>query len=228
VGGLLLGLILGWLASKLLRSVDDHEVAIILSLAGVTGGYNLAHYVAKVSGPICISIAGLVIGSSIKQGNMSRATMQRLEEFWELIDAVLNSILFVLIGLEFMHIKFNLDTTIAAIGAIFITIAARWVSIFIPVGYFAKFKRFSSDVLLIMTWGGLRGGISIALALSIQGPYHEVIVTVTYAVVIFSIMVQGLTVGPLVRKIVADNGFLEPLSKKMSLDFNNESSFSVK
>jgi monovalent cation:H+ antiporter, CPA1 family len=203
VGGLALGVVMGYLAAKLLRTVDDYEVSIILTLAIVTGGYTLAFAVMDVSGPICIATAGLIIGSSLKNGNMSDFTLHRLEAFWELVDEVLNSILFVLIGLEFMRINFDLDTSIAAIGAIFITILARWISIFIPVGYLSTtFKRFSSDTLLIMTWGGLRGGISIALALSIQGPYHDFIVTITYAVVIFSIMVQGLTIGPLIRRII--------------------------
>ena len=102
-----------------------------------------------------------------------------------------------------MGIKFNLDTSIAAIAAIMVSIAARWVSIFIPVGYLSKFRKFNSDVLIIMTWGGLRGGISIALALSIQGKYHDLIVTITYAVVIFSMIVQGLTIGPLVSRLTS-------------------------
>ena len=202
LGGLVLGAGMGYLAVNLIRSVDDYEVSIILTLAIVTGGYTFAHLVAEVSAPIAIATAGLVIGSSIKNGNMSEHTLRQLEGFWELLDAVLNSILFVLIGLEFMHITFNVDTSIAAIGAIIITIAARWVSIVIPVGYLpSAFKKFSPDVMLMMTWGGLRGGISIALALSIHGAYHDFIVTITYAVVIFSMMVQGLTIGPLIRKI---------------------------
>ncbi len=209
IGGLVLGATMGYLAAKLIRTVDDYEVSIILTLAIVTGGYTLALSVVEVSAPIAIATAGLVIGSSIKSGSMSEHTLHRLEGFWELLDAVLNSILFVLIGLEFMHITFNIDTSIAAIGAIVITIAARWVSIVIPVGYLpSAFKRFSPDVMLMMTWGGLRGGISIALALSIQGPYHDFIVTITYAVVIFSMMVQGLTIGPLVRKITKNEAKL--------------------
>lgn len=203
IGGLALGITMGYLASKLLRSIDDYEVAIILTLAVVTGGYTLAYSVVDVSGPICIATAGLIIGSSIKTGLMSDGTLYRLEAFWELVDEVLNSILFVLIGLEFMRINFDFDTSMAAIGAIFIAVLARWISIFIPVGYLSStFKRFSPGILLIMTWGGLRGGISIALALSIQGPYHDFIVTITYAVVIFSIMVQGLTIGPLIRRVI--------------------------
>jgi CPA1 family monovalent cation:H+ antiporter len=222
IGGLILGGAMGYLAAKLIRTVDDYEVSIILTLAIVTGGYTLAFSVVDVSGPISVATAGLIIGSSIKNGSMSDSTLHRLEAFWELVDELLNSILFVLIGLEFMRINFDFDTSVAAIGAIIITIIARWISIFIPVGYLSTtFKRFSSDTLLIMTWGGLRGGISIALALSIQGPYHDFIVTITYAVVIFSIMVQGLTIGPLIRKIIKN---VEPPLSPASLQAINEES----
>lgn len=219
IGGLILGAAMGYLAAKLIRTVNDYEVSIILTLAIVTGGYTLAFAIVDVSGPICIATAGLVIGTSIKNGSMSDATLHKLEAFWELVDEILNSILFVLIGLEFMRINFDVDTSIAAIGAIVISIVARWISIVIPVGYLATaFRRFNTGTLLIMTWGGLRGGISIALALSIQGPYHDFIVTITYAVVIFSIMVQGLTIEPLIRKILHSPGSaaipLEPVTNE--------------
>lgn len=222
IGGLVLGAAMGYFAAKLIRTVNDYEVSIILTLAIVTGGYTLAFAIVDVSGPICIATAGLVIGTSIKNGSMSDATLHKLEAFWELVDEILNSILFVLIGLEFMRINFDVDTSIAAIGAIIIAIIARWVSIVIPVGYLATaFKRFNTGTLLIMTWGGLRGGISIALALSIQGPYHDFIVTITYAVVIFSIMVQGLTIGPLIRKILnSPNAAAIPLEPATNEDPN--------
>jgi monovalent cation:H+ antiporter, CPA1 family len=231
VGGLILGSAMGYLAGKLISTVDDYEVSIILTLAIVTGGYTLALYLAKVSAPITIATAGLFIGNFIKNGNMgkmSENTLKRLTGFWELLDAVLNSILFVLIGLEFMHINFDIDTTIAAIGAIIITIVARWVSIVIPVGYLpGALKKFSPDVMLIMTWGGLRGGISIALALSIQGIYHNFIVTITYAVVIFSMMVQGLTIGPLIRRIISQNAAFDDdndtIDSKIQDDFVDNS-----
>lgn len=222
LGGLVLGGAMGYVAANLIRSVDDYEVSIILTLAIVTGGYTFAHLVAEVSAPIAIATAGLVVGSYIKNGNMSEHTLHQLEAFWELLDAVLNSILFVLIGLEFMHITFNVDTSIAAIGAIIITIAARWVSIVIPVGYLpSAFKRFSPDIMLLMTWGGLRGGISIALALSIHGVYHDFLVTITYAVVIFSMMVQGLTISPLIRKITKDDVATSSLLEKQTEEANN-------
>ena len=206
IGGLLLGCTIGWLAAKLLRTIDDYEVAIIITLAIVTGGYTLAYSVADVSGPICMAVAGIVIGSSLKDGEMSKATMSKLDAFWELLDEVLNAILFVVIGLEFLRINFSLDTTIAAMGAIVIVILARWISVVIPVVSLARFRKFNFNVLLIMTWGGLRGGISIALALSIKSLQYDFIVAITYAVVLFSMMVQGVTIGPLIRKM---RGFTE-------------------
>jgi len=203
-GGVLFGAVMGWLASKLFKTVDDYEVAIMLTLAIVTGGYSLASQVLNVSGPICMAVTGLIIGSTMRNGCMSEASLIRIDSFWELLDEVLNAILFVLIGLEFMSIKFTSSTLLAAIGAIVISIAARWISIAIPVSVWSPFRRFNTEVLLVMTWGGLRGGISIALALSVTGAYHDIIVSITYGVVLFSIMVQGLTIKPLVGKIAKE------------------------
>ena len=161
MGGIALGAIMGWFASQLLRTIDDYEVAIILTLAVVTGGYTLAHSIIEVSGPICMVVAGLVIGSSLKGSAMSKDTVKRLDAFWELLDEVLNAILFVLIGLEFMRISFTVETSCAAIAVIIITIASRWISITIPVACLSRFRKFNPAVLVVMTWGGLRGGISI-------------------------------------------------------------------
>lgn len=206
VGGFAVGALIGWVASKLLKKTADYDVAIILTLAVVTGGYTLAHNIMHVSGPIAIAVAGLVIGSSIKHGSMSKSTIERLDAFWELLDEALNAILFVLIGLEFMRISFDLDTSIAAVGAILVTIAARFISISIPVACLGRFRKFNHDIVTMMTWGGLRGGISIALALSVSaGPNHDFIIAITYAVVIFSMMVQGLTIGPLIKRIAKKN-----------------------
>lgn len=202
IGGIILGLLMGWLAARLLRTIDNYEVAIILTLGMVAGGYAFAHAVMQVSGAICMAVAGLSVGGLLNSGNMSKDTLQKLNAFWELLDEVLNAILFVVIGLEFLSLSFTVDIAIASIGAIVITIAARWISVMIPVVSMSMFRRFSSNVILMMTWGGLRGGISIALALTIpHGPARDFIVAITYAVVLFSIMVQGLTMGALVRKI---------------------------
>lgn len=202
LGGLFLGLIIGFFSAKILQDINDSEVAIVITLAIVSGGYTLSHSVLNVSGPICMATAGLVIGNSIKNNNMSDETVLRLASFWELLDEVLNAILFVLIGLEFMGIRFDLYTTFAAIGVIFITIFARMLSILIPVVWLSRFKFFNFELVLILTWGGLRGGISIALALSIESIYHDFLVAITYAVVIFSMMVQGVTIGPLIRRFM--------------------------
>jgi CPA1 family monovalent cation:H+ antiporter len=203
IGGVALGLLMGWLAARLLRTIDNYEVAIILTLGMVAGGYSFAHSIVKVSGPICMAVAGLTVGGLLKNGNMSKETLQKLDAFWELLDEVLNAILFVTIGLEFLSLNFTMDTVLAAIGAIIITIAARWISVMIPVASVSMlFRKFSQNVVLIMTWGGLRGGISIALALTLPyGAERDFVVAITYSVVLFSIMVQGLTLGSLVRKL---------------------------
>jgi len=200
-GGLACGIIMGLAAAFFLRSIDDYEVQIILTLALVTGGYTLVTSALDVSGPICMAMAGLIVGNALRESKMTHESVQKVYDFWDLLDEVLNAILFVLIGLEFMRINFNLSTSIAAVGLIVITVLARWVSVFIPVSFMSNFRRFNPSVLLIMTWGGLRGGISIALALSIEGVNHDFIVSITYAVVLFSIMVQGLTIGPLIKKV---------------------------
>ncbi len=203
-GGFIFGFILGGVASRLLRSLDNDEVAIILTLSVVTGGYSLAK-VVNISGPICMAVAGLYIGSCLQNCNMSKSTLVRLNAFWELLDELLNALLFVLIGLEVMSLPhFTKDTAIAALGAIVITIAARWISVVIPVGYVSLYRKYDPNVVLVMTWGGLRGGISIALALGLSdtlGPTRDFIVTVTYAAVLFSMTVQALTLGSLVRKL---------------------------
>lgn len=200
-GGLACGVIMGLGAAFFLRSIDDYEVQIILTLAIVTGGYTLVTSALDVSGPICMAMVGLIVGNALRESKMTRDSVQKVYDFWDLLDEVLNAILFVLIGLEFMRINFDLSTSIAAVGAILITVVSRWISIFIPVSFLSNFRKFNPSVLLIMTWGGLRGGISIALALSIEGVNHDFIVSITYAVVLFSMVVQGLTIGPLIKKV---------------------------
>lgn len=212
-GGLLCGYIIGRVAAWIMRGIDDYEVEIILTLAIVTGGYTLATTVLDVSGPICMALAGLVVGDSLRKSLMSKESVQKLYDFWDLLDEVLNAILFVLIGLEFILMKFDMSTSVATIGAVFIAIAARGISIFIPATFMTKFKKFNSNFIFIMTWGGLRGGISIALALGIDGMYRDFIVSITYGVVLFSIVVQWLTIGPLIAKMPADKLTLRPKAK---------------
>ncbi len=202
LGGLVLGFAMGWLAATILRTIDNDEVAIIVTLAVVTGGYSFAHYVVHVSGAISMTMSGLIVGRLLQKGKMSKETIQRLDSFWELVDDLLNAVLFVLIGLEFLTLKFTFNTTLASIGVIVIVIAARWISVAVPVGCMSIFRKYSHHVMLVMTWGGLRGGISIALALALpQGKVRDFILAITYAVVLFSITVQGLTVGKLVQTL---------------------------
>ncbi len=210
LGGLGLGTLLGMGAGYILRSIDthkgrkernEHEVAILLTLAIVTGGYTLAHSVLHVSGPIAMAVAGLIIGNVLD--DVKQAMKHQLYEFWDLLDEVLSAILFVLIGLELMATTFTPSVSIIALGAIVITLVARWMSIAIPVAALGRFKQFSRDVLLVMTWAGLRGGISIALALSIDSTseYRDPVLAITYAVVLFSMVVQGMTIVPLLRHV---------------------------
>jgi CPA1 family monovalent cation:H+ antiporter len=202
-GGLILGALMGLTAAKLFSTIDESEIAIILTLALVTGGYVLATSVLDVSGPICMATTGLIVGNSFNTDGESKASIKRVEEFWDLLDQLLNAILFVLIGLEFIRIQVKLPICIASMFIIGATILARYISVLIPVTCFSKFKSYNRAMMYLMTWGGLRGGISIALALSIIGPYRDDILTITYFVVLFSIIVQGLTMRPLVVKLIA-------------------------
>ena len=202
IGGLFFGFIIGYIAAKLLKNVNDPEVAIIFTLGVVSGGYYLSHSVLEISGPICMAMAGLVISNIIKNSDMTEETIIRLGSFWELLDEVLNAILFVLIGLEFIGIHFDLYIISSAIMVVFITLFARWLSILIPIFSLSRFKMINFSLLNVLTWSGLRGGVSIALALSIEGIYHNFLVAITYAVVIFSMMVQGFTVSYVVKNYI--------------------------
>lgn len=201
IGGILFGGAFGWLAAKLINSIDDHELTIILTLALVPCWYIVATTVLKISGPISMVVTGLIIGDNIKRNSASNLSIHRVEDLWDLIDQILNAILFVLIGIEFVWIDINTPMVICATGIIIATLAARWISIYIPTICLSKLESFNSSVITIMTWGGLRGGISIALALSLTGSYRNTIVLITYFVVIFSIIVQGLTIRPLITKM---------------------------
>jgi CPA1 family monovalent cation:H+ antiporter len=215
LGGVAFGVLLGYFASKALKNVDNYEVAVLVTLAVVTGGYHVAHEVLEVSGVIAMSLAGLVIGSRCRKDKMPPQTVERLDSFWELIDDVLNAILFVLIGLECMSLSITLEKTIFAFIVIGIVLLARYLSVGLPVSVFGVFRKFSPGLVGIMTWGGLRGGIAIALALSIpHTPERDIIITITYAVVIFSIVVQGLTISPMLQRY-SSNGNAQIQCKKV-------------
>lgn len=201
VGGVVFGAAFGWLAAKFMTNIDDYELMIILTLALVPSWYIIATTILKISGPISMVVTGLIIGNNLKINSSYNASIHRVEEIWDLIDQILNAILFVLIGLEFIWIDIDYSMAICIIAIIISTLAARWISIYIPAICLYKLEKFHSAIITIMTWGGLRGGISIALALSLVGPYRNTIVLITYFVVLFSIIVQGLTMRPLITKM---------------------------
>ncbi|RKX17689.1 MAG: sodium:proton antiporter [Candidatus Zixiibacteriota bacterium] len=194
VGGIVFGLIIGYLAFRMLKNVDDHTVEILLTLALVSGGYALATYI-HTSGPIAIVVAGLLIGNYGRRLAMSENTRDRLDKFWELIDEILNAVLFVWIGLEILILTFNPNYLVIGLIAIPLTLLARFISVATAVNLLKFRRQFSNNAVKILTWGGLRGGICIALALSLPpSSARDLIVSITYVVVIFSILVQGLTI----------------------------------
>ena len=195
IGGIALGLALGYIAYRMLRSVDNYQVEILITLALVMGSFALADLL-NTSGPIAVVVAGLLIGNHGRQWAMSETTREHLDNFWELLDELLNAVLFVLIGLEVLVLSFQRPYLLAGLIAIPLVLAARWLSVVVQVKAFSFVREFSARTITILTWGGLRGGSSVALALSLPlGSARDAVVTITYAVVVFSILVQGLTIN---------------------------------
>jgi CPA1 family monovalent cation:H+ antiporter len=202
VGGVLFGLVCGLLAYWLLKQVDHYPVEILITLALAMGGYSLAHYL-HTSGPIAMVVSGLLIGNRGRALAMSERTCEHLDTFWELVDEILNAILFVLIGLEVLAITFELRYLSAGLIAIPLVLGARAVCVSGTLGLLRLRRSFTPHAAKIMIWGGLRGGISVALALSLpMGPERDILLAVTYTVVIFSILVQGLSIGPFIRRLL--------------------------
>ena len=202
-GGIIFGGLIGWITYRLLKSIDDYEVEVMITLGCVMGGSVLAQYL-HLSAPLAMVVAGLFVGNdTIRDTSMSDITEQFVDRFWELVDVLLNALLFVLIGLELLILTFDMSYVLAGVLSIIIVLVSRYLSLLLPVNFFRKKLDFVPHTTTIMAWGGLRGGISIALALSLPAEMNrELFLTVTYIVVIFSIIVQGLTVGKFAKRLI--------------------------
>ncbi|MGV6858967.1 MAG: cation:proton antiporter [bacterium] len=199
IGGALFGLAIGWITYLMLKSVDNYQVEVLLTLALVMGGYAMASSL-HLSGPIAIVMAGLLIGNQGRRMAMSDQTRKNLDMFWELLDEILNAVLFVLIGLEVLVLTFKTEYLVAGVVLALVVLLARFISVGMPISLFRLRTSFHPHVVKLLTWSGLRGGISVALALSLpEGPARDTIVAITYVIVIVSIVTQGLTVRRLVE-----------------------------
>jgi CPA1 family monovalent cation:H+ antiporter len=202
-GGIVLGLLLGLVGYWMLKAVDNYSVEILITLAVVMGGYAVAGKL-HTSGPLAMVVAGLFLGNHGRLFAMTEETRQHLDTFWELIDEILNGVLFVLIGMEVLILEFGRSHLLAAFLAIPLVLFARFLAVWGPIQVLRKRMGYDRFTIGLLTWGGLRGGISIALALSLPtGPERDLLLFMTYAVVAFSILVQGLTVGRLAKRASA-------------------------
>jgi CPA1 family monovalent cation:H+ antiporter len=206
LGGALFGLAAGALFYYLFKSVDRYQVEVLLSLALVMGGYALATRL-HLSAPIAMVVAGLLIGNHGRAFAMSDTTREHLDTFWELIDEVLNSVLFVLLGLEVLALKFTGPLLLVGLALIPIVLLARLASVALPVWLMRARRPIERYTTRLLCWGGLRGGLSVAMALSVPDqvggervPEREWMLSATYVVVAFSVLVQGTTIGPLMRR----------------------------
>lgn len=201
-GGLLLGALLGAALFYLLRSIDNYKVEVLLTLAGVLGGYQLAHAL-HTSGPLAMVVAGLIVGNQGRAYAMSEVTREHVDMFWELLDEILNAVLFVLLGLEIVLVHFNGPVLLASAVAIGVALLARLLAVGLPLARLWRMFRLPAGAWKILTWGGLRGGISVALVLSLPpGAQRDLLLAMTYAVVVFSILVQGTTIKPMVQRLL--------------------------
>lgn len=201
IGGAVLGGVLGWLTFRVMRLIDDYSLEVLITLGLAFGGYELAIYM-HVSAPILAVVSGLFIGDVGMKHGMSEETRRYVDAFWKLIDEILNAVLFLMIGFEVFAVAFTNDAIIAGIGAIGLSLVGRLVAVALPVMVLKPFREFSKGVISIMTWGGLKGGISVALALSLpDSEYKPLILAATYILVMFSIIIQGLTVAPLATRV---------------------------
>ena len=201
LGGLVLGVVIGLFVNRVLQSIDDYRVEVLITLATVVGGYALAREL-HTSGPLAMVAVGLLIGNQGRMQAMSETTRERVDLFWQMLDEILNSVLFVLIGLEFAAIEYPPGAWKAAVLVVVLSLLARFLVVGVPVLAWPGWFRLPAGSAWLLTWSGVRGGISVALALSLPaGPHREIVQMLTYSVVVFTILVQGLTVGRLVRAL---------------------------
>ncbi|MBA98944.1 MAG: sodium:proton antiporter [Sulfitobacter sp.] len=200
-GGALLGLVLGWLTFRVMRRIDDYALEVLLTLGLAFGGYELA-VALKVSAPIMAVCAGLLIGDVGAAKGMSEETRKYVDAFWQMVDEILNAVLFLMIGFEVFAVAFDGNILLTGIASIMLALAGRLVAVAVPISILRPFRNFDSGVIRIMSWGGLKGGISVALALSLpDSEWKPLILTSTYIVVVFSIVVQGLTIAKLANRV---------------------------
>ncbi len=220
-GGILLGLLLGFTASRSMKKIDDYKVSALITLSIVMGGFLIAKEL-HVSSPLAMVIAGLIIGNYGKRFAMSKTTQDYLNKFWELIDEIMNAILFLFIGFELLLIEDLMDQILLGIVTIFIVLLSRTLSIVIPARTILRKNTFSKGSLIVLVWGGIRGGVSIALVLSMpNSEWKDLLLEITYIVVLFSIVIQGLTVGKVAHRVLKDES--DEANKEEMEDYLNSS-----
>ncbi len=208
IGGILFGFVLGFIAHVLISSTDDGSMEMMITLTIPTAGFMFASNILHVSGALAMVVSGIMIGNWTRRSGFSEQSQRYLDHFWEMIDHFLNSLLFFLIGFALLLVDFNAYGIILMIAAIPICLAARFISLWIPFKGMQQFRTYNPYTLKIMTWGGLRGGLALAMALAIPAKtayageidVKDLILVMTYAVVMFSILVQGSTIEPMIRK----------------------------
>jgi len=200
LGGLAYGWILGWLGSYLIRSVGDHKLRILITIAIVTGGYTVAQLL-EISGPLAMVVAGMFVGNACRTSKTNEASFETLANFWEIIDEILNALLFLLLGFEVLIIYNDAHQLLICLIGIPLVLLARSITIIAPMAFFRRIRKYPPNTVKILIWGGLRGGLAVALALALpQSHYRDLILNMTYAIVLFAILIQSTTLKSLVKR----------------------------